>query len=74
MSWILYTIAAAALQTFRNLEQKGLHKKLDVLTVSWSRYILPFPIAIIVVIFTYSTVNSWFIFLLFYHRNFSSCG
>jgi len=74
MSWIFYTIAAAALQTFRNLEQKGLHKKLDVLTVSWSRYILPFPIAIIVVISTYSTVNSWFIFYCFITAIFQVAG
>jgi len=74
MSWIFYTIAAAALQTFRNLEQKDLHKKLDVLTVSWARYILPFPIAIIVVISTYSIINFWFIFYCFTTAVFQVAG
>lgn len=62
MSWILYTIAAAALQTFRNLEQKSLNQKLDALTVSWSRFILPLPFAILVVAFTYFKVSQEFIF------------
>lgn len=61
MSWIFYTIAAAALQTFRNLEQKSLNKKLDLLTVSWSRYILPFPLAIFVAGKTYDQINFHFI-------------
>ncbi len=61
MSWILYTIAATALQTFRNLEQKGLNKKLDALTVSWSRFILPLPFAIMVVAFTYLKVSQEFV-------------
>jgi len=46
MSWIIFTILATILQTFRTLEQKTLNKKLDLLTVSWSRFILPFPIAL----------------------------
>lgn len=62
MSWIIYTIAATAFQTFRNLEQKSLNKKLDSLTVSWSRYILPLPIALIVAAYTFSQVSNLFIF------------
>lgn len=61
MSWIIYTIAAAALQTFRNLEQKSLNKKLDAFTVSWSRYILPLPLAIVAVVYTFSVVENNFI-------------
>ena len=61
MSWILYTIAATALQTFRNLEQKGLNKKLDVLTVSWSRYILPLPFALVVAVCTFSSMTVGFV-------------
>lgn len=62
MSYIIYTILATALQTFRNLEQKALHKKLDVLTVSWSRFILPLPFALIVAVYTFSLTNKWFVF------------
>lgn len=61
MSWIFYTIAAAILQSFRNLEQKALNKKLDVLTVTWSRFILPLPFAIATVLFTKSQINSTFL-------------
>ena len=61
MSWILYTIAATLLQTFRNLEQKSLNKKLDAFTVSWSRFILPLPFAIIVVALTFLSVSQEFI-------------
>jgi len=61
MSWILYTFIASALQTFRNLEQKNLHTKLDVLTVSWSRFILPFPFAIVVVAYNFSAMSNIFI-------------
>ncbi|MCE3254713.1 MAG: multidrug transporter [Rickettsiaceae bacterium] len=57
MSWIIYTIGGAAFQTFRNLEQKVLNQKLDALTVSWSRFILPFPFAIIVALNTFSFVE-----------------
>ncbi len=62
MSWIFYTIAAATLQTFRNLEQKSLNQKLDALTVSWSRFILPLPIAIFIAFKTVDIINSKFIF------------
>ena len=60
MSWVIYTIAATVFQTFRNLEQKNLNKKLDYLTVSWSRFILPFPLAISVIICTFPLVSKWF--------------
>lgn len=60
MSWIFYTIAATILQTFRNLEQKSLNKTLDYLTVSWSRFILPFPLAIAVVVFSFDKINLQF--------------
>jgi len=62
VSYIIYTILATAFQTFRNLEQKALHKKLDVLTVSWSRFILPLPFALIVAVCTFPLTNNWFIF------------
>ncbi len=63
MLWIIFTIAATILQTFRNLEQKNLNKKLDTLTVSWSRFILPLPFAILTVLFTALEVKEEFIFL-----------
>ena len=62
MTWIIFTIAATILQTFRNLEQKILNKKLDALTVSWSRFILPLPLAIFGVFYTHSEASIWFIF------------
>jgi drug/metabolite transporter (DMT)-like permease len=62
MSWILYTLIGATLQTFRNLEQKKLNQKLDTLTVSWSRFILPLPIALVVVFLTLPSVGGQFIF------------
>jgi drug/metabolite transporter (DMT)-like permease len=61
MSWILYTIAATAFQTFRNLEQKAMNVRLDALTVSWSRYLLPLPFGLIVIGYTSSLVDKWFI-------------
>ena len=61
MSWIIFTLIGATLQTFRNLEQKNLNKKLDTLTVSWSRFILPLPFAIVAVLTTFSQVSSDFI-------------
>lgn len=63
MLWIIFTIAATILQTFRTLEQKDLNKKLDILTVSWSRFILPLPAALVVVLCTFSLVNHKFILL-----------
>lgn len=63
--WILLTILAATLQAFRNLEQKNLNKKLDYITVSWSRFILPFPFAIITVFLTFSNTNNQFIIYCF---------
>ena len=62
MSWILYTVAAVIFQTFRNLEQKALSKKLDAITVAWSRFILPAPFALLVVIYGFSSVGNKFIF------------
>ena len=62
MMWIFYTISAVILQTFRNLEQKALSKKLDSLTVSWSRFILPLPIALAVFFYTYKIVNWQFVY------------
>jgi len=62
MTWIFYTIAAIILQTFRNLEQKSLAKKLDSLTVSWSRFILPLPAALAVFFYTSQSVNHQFIY------------
>ncbi len=61
MLWIIFTIAATILQTFRNLEQKSLNKKLDTLTVSWSRFILPLPFAIATVVLTLAEVKVEFI-------------
>lgn len=61
MLWIFYTIAATTLQTFRNLEQKALNKKLDSLTVSWSRFILPLPFAMIVVAYNYQVMDRQFV-------------
>jgi drug/metabolite transporter (DMT)-like permease len=61
MSWVLYTIAATILQSFRNLEQKHLNKKLDAFTVSWSRFILPMPFALVVVYFTFFAVSKSFV-------------
>ena len=53
MSWFFLTILAIFFQIIRNLEQKKLHQNLDVFTTSWSRFILPFPFAIIVVASTF---------------------
>ena len=61
MSWIICTLIGATLQTFRNLEQKHLNKTIDTLTVSWSRFILPLPFALITVFVTLHDVNSKFI-------------
>jgi drug/metabolite transporter (DMT)-like permease len=63
--WILLTIIAAILQAFRNLEQKNLNKKLDYLTVSWSRFILPSPFALIAILLTFSKVSNQFIIYCF---------
>lgn len=63
--WILLTIMAAILQAFRNLEQKNLNKKLDYITVSWSRFILPLPFAVITILLTFSDTNQQFIIYCF---------
>lgn len=62
MSWIFFTLAAVIFQTFRNLEQKSLAKKIDAFTVSWSRFILPFPLAAIALLYSFHNVGSPFIF------------
>jgi uncharacterized membrane protein len=62
MLWIILTIAAASIQAFRNLEQKFLNKKLDTLTVTWSRFLLPLPAAIAVVFCSFSLVSNQFVF------------
>ncbi len=59
--WILLTLAAATLQTFRNLEQKNLNKKLDTITVSWSRFILPFPFALLTIFYSFNQISHKFI-------------
>ncbi len=74
MSWIIFTILATILQTFRTLEQKTLNKKLDLLTVSWSRFILPFPIALGFVLYTFSLVDHKFIFLCAFTGFFQIAG
>lgn len=74
MLWIPYTIAATIFQTFRNLEQKNLNKKLDSLTVSWSRFILPLPLAIAVVCASLPLVNQSFIFHCFITAFFQIAG
>lgn len=61
MTWIFLTISATILQTFRNIEQKNLGKKLDALSASWSRFILPLPLAIICLFLTIDDVNLKFL-------------
>ena len=65
MSWIICTIIGATLQTFRNVGQKKLNQKLDTLTVSWARFILPMPLALLVVFLTFPSVSNQFIFHCF---------
>jgi len=61
MFWIIFTIAGATLQAFRNLEQKYLNQKLDTLTVTWSRFIFPLPLAIAAVSCSFNSVSNQFI-------------
>lgn len=74
MSWVIFTILATILQSFRNLEQKSLNKRLDALTVSWSRFIIPLPFAIIVVILTFYQFDNKFIFYCFVAGLFQIAG
>lgn len=74
MSWVIFTILATILQSFRNLEQKSLNKRLDALTVSWSRFIIPLPFAIIVVILTFYQLDNKFIFYCFVAGLFQIAG
>jgi drug/metabolite transporter (DMT)-like permease len=62
MAWIFLTLCATILQTFRNIEQKKLGQKLDLLSASWSRFILPFPIAILTVILTIKNIDHNFFY------------
>lgn len=55
--WIILTLLAVFFQIFRNLEQKNLSKKVDAITSSWARFIMPFPIAIILVLLTFQNYN-----------------
>lgn len=52
--WAFLTISAIFFQIIRNLEQKKLHQNIDVFTTSWSRFILPFPFALIAVASTFN--------------------
>ncbi len=74
MSWVIFTILATILQSFRNLEQKSLNKRLDALTVSWSRFIIPLPFAIIVVVSSFYQLDSEFIFYCFVTGLFQIAG
>lgn len=74
MSWIFLTISAIFFQIIRNLEQKKLHKNLDVFTTSWSRFILPFPFAIIAVASTFSSYNFKFFHYILINALFQILG
>lgn len=74
MTWIFYTLVAIAFQTLRNIEQKHLNKTLDSITTSWSRFILPFPIAIIVVFLTFSSAKYSFVLSCLFAAFFQACG
>lgn len=74
MSWIFLTISAIILQIIRNLEQKKLHKNLDVFTTSWSRFILPFPFAIIAVASTFHSYNYEFFHYILINAIFQILG
>jgi len=72
--WALLTISAIFFQIIRNLEQKKLHKDLDVFTTSWSRFILPFPFAIIAVISTFQSYNFEFFHYILINALFQILG
>jgi drug/metabolite transporter (DMT)-like permease len=72
--WALLTILAIFFQIIRNLEQKKLHKDLDVFTTSWSRFILPFPFAIIEVISTFQSYNFEFFHYILINALFQILG
>ena len=74
MSWIFLTISAIFFQIIRNLEQKKLHKDLDVFTTSWSRFILPFPFAIIAVVSTFQSYNFEFFHYILINALFQILG
>jgi drug/metabolite transporter (DMT)-like permease len=72
--WALLTISAIFFQIIRNLEQKKLHKDLDVFTTSWSRFILPFPFAIIAVVSTFQSYNFEFFYYILINALFQILG
>ena len=72
--WALFTILAIFFQIIRNLEQKKLHKDLDVFTTSWSRFILPFPFAIFAVITTYNYFDYEFFHFILINALFQILG
>ena len=72
--WALLTISAIFFQIIRNLEQKKLHKDLDVFTTSWSRFILPFPFAIIAVVSTFQSYNFEFFHYILINALFQILG
>ena len=74
MSWIFLTISAIFFQIIRNLEQKKLHQNLDVFTTSWSRFILPFPFAIIAVASTFKSYNFEFFYYILINALFQILG
>ena len=74
MSWIFLTISAIIFQIIRNLEQKKLHKNLDVFTTSWSRFMLPFPFAIIAVASTFKSYNFEFFYYILINALFQILG
>ncbi len=74
MSWIFLTISAIFFQIIRNLEQKKLHKNLDVFTTSWSRFILPFPFAIIAVVSTFHSYDYEFFHYILINALFQILG
>jgi len=74
MTWIFLTLCATILQTFRNIEQKHLGSKLDSVSASWSRFILPFPLAILVAFLSLKNVDNNFLFYCLICAIFQICG
>ena len=72
--WALLTISAIIFQIIRNLEQKKLHQNLDVFTTSWSRFILPFPFAIIAVASTFKSYDFEFFHYILINALFQILG
>jgi drug/metabolite transporter (DMT)-like permease len=72
--WIIFTLLAIFFQTIRNLEQKKLSNKIDAVTASWSRFILPFPLAILTIIYFHKNINQQFAINIFLNAIFQSLG